>query len=30
MDFVYLAITAVFLALVIGLAVGCDRLGGRK
>lgn len=30
MDFVYLALTAVFLALVIGLAVGCDRPGDRK
>jgi hypothetical protein len=30
MDLVYLAITAAFLALVIGLALGCDRLGDQK
>jgi len=30
MDLVYLAITAVLLALVIGLALGCDRLGDQK
>lgn len=30
MDLVYLAITGVFLALIVGFAVGCDRLGGPK
>jgi|EBPBio282013_DNA_FD.fasta_scaffold23005_3 hypothetical protein len=30
MDFTYLAITAAMVALVIGLAVGCDRLGGGR
>ncbi len=30
MDLVYLAITAAFLALVIGLALGCDRLEDQK
>lgn len=30
MDLVYLATTGVFLALMAGLAVACDRLGGHK
>lgn len=30
MDLVYLSLTGAFLALMIGLAVGCDRLGGPK
>jgi len=30
MDLVYLALTGVLLALMIGLAVGCDRLGGHQ
>jgi|APMI01.1.fsa_nt_gi hypothetical protein len=30
MDLVYLAFTGAFLALMVGLAVACDRLGGRK
>ncbi len=30
MDIYYLAGIALFFALLIGLAVGCDRLGGAK
>lgn len=30
MDLVYLALTGAFLALMMGFAVACDRLGGRK
>ena len=30
MDLVYLAGIGLFFALMIGLAVGCDRLGGAK
>lgn len=30
MDLIYLAAIAAFLALTVGMAVGCDRLGGRK
>jgi hypothetical protein len=30
MDLIYLAIAGAFLALTIGLAFGCTRLGGRK
>ena len=29
MDLVYLALTGVFLALMVGFAVACDRLGSR-
>lgn len=30
MDLIYLAAVAAFLALMAGMAVGCNRLGGRK
>ena len=30
MDFVYLAASVLFLALVLGMAAGCARLGGGK
>lgn len=30
MDLVYLALTGALVALMIDLAVGCDRLGGPK
>ncbi len=30
MDIYYLAGIALFFALLLGLAVGCDRLGGAK
>jgi hypothetical protein len=29
-DLVYLAVIGLFLTLMAGLAVACDRLGGRK
>jgi len=30
MDLVYLGAIGLFFALMVGLAVGCDRLGGRR
>jgi hypothetical protein len=30
MDLVYLALIGLFFALLIGMAVGCARLGGTK
>jgi hypothetical protein len=30
MDFLYLAIIGIFFALMVGLAAGCNRLGGAK
>ena len=30
MDFYYLAGIALFFVLLVGLAIGCDRLGGAK
>ena len=30
MDFAYLAAIGLFFALMIGLAIGCARLGGAK
>ncbi len=30
MDFIYLAGITLFFALLAGLAIGCDRLGGAK
>lgn len=30
MDLIYLVAIAAFLALMVGMAVGCDRLGGRQ
>jgi len=30
MDFVYLGAIGLLFALMVGLAVGCDRLGGHK
>jgi hypothetical protein len=30
MDLVYLGVIALFFSLLIGLAVGCARLGGAK
>ncbi len=30
MDIYYLAGIALFFALAVGLAIGCDRLGGAK
>lgn len=30
MDLVYLAVIALFFALLVGLAHGCDKLGGAQ
>lgn len=30
LDFVYLAVTVLFFVLLVGLANGCDKLGGAK
>ncbi|TCL33130.1 hypothetical protein EV691_10598 [Azotobacter chroococcum] len=30
MDLVYLGAIGLFFALMVGFAVGCDRLGGRR